>query len=421
MITANFILSKLPEIKNVSDIVVSEQNVSDIKTGMLQEYEKDKADYDLIYKYFVRNTAIKTLENVYNFLKRNVRNVTESEKFQTLRTPAVLLSTGLSLGADCKNYSLFIAGIIGAINRAKVFDIPFSFRFADYVEEDSVSHHVFIVAYPDGEEIWIDAIDDVPYFDYRKEPDSFTDKKVYPMLVAMSGMKKIGSPITADTVYSAATAIDPLNSSASAALNTGADIATGDWINAAVNAYSLVQGLLFSKPDWQVWRDALAKVSPDIAALTYLVYAATLPVNTGGNGDSQIARYSQFNELFGFLGGNDKTAQLSANIVAAWNAQVMLARAHGMPVDQNSLIDPAKASTYNSPYIMNGEITKEGLVQVSKTGLVNPAIIQKLYTTAPSSAVTINPATGQPVAASSGNGLLYVALAAGAAKLAHLF
>ena len=242
------------------------------------------------------------------------------------------------------------------------------------------------------------------------------------MLVQTSGFKnRIGAkPSTSDIIYSAATASDKIDPTVSAALNTAGDVVTGDWVNAALNAYSAVQNLLFSKPDWQTWRDVLQKYSPDIAALTYLVYTATLPVYTGGNGDSQQARYTQFNELFGRLGGNNKTAQLSANIVAAWNAQVNAARAQGMPTDANNVIDPAAASQLNSPYIINGMITKEGLVQVSKTGLVSPAIIQKLYNSAPSNAVVTN-ANGQPVAASSTNNLLLVALAAGGAKLLHLF
>lgn len=396
-------MSKLPPVQHKDIIIANEQNVNDIKKAILREYELDKNDYDLICKYFLRKSEYKTLENIYLFLKRYVRNVTESEQTQTLRTPAVLLSTGLTLGADCKNYALFVAGIIGAINRAGVFNIPFCFRFAKYLDNGEISHHVFVVALIDDQEIWIDAIDEVPYFNFKKQPYSYSDKNVNDMLIKMSGYK-VG---------------DVVND----AVNAGSDAATGDWLKFATDAYTFVQSLFFGKRDYQVWQEALSKVSPDIAALTYLVYTATLPVFTGGNGDSQIARYSQFNELFGRLGGNDKTSQLSSNVVSAWNGQVKAAQSQGMPVDGNNLIDPTKASNNVSPYVINGVITKEGLVLISKTGLVSPAVVQKLYNDAPTTTTTTaTNAQGQPVAtAQNSNGLLVGAGALLLAKLAHIF
>lgn len=415
MVSAQFILSLLPPVDDKKIVWVDDQSVSDIKKGMIQAFELDRSDYKKIYKYFLGSTDLQTCKNIWQFLRANVRNVTESDQLQTLRTPASLLETGQTIGADCKNYALFIAGIL------QFTDIPFAFRFCKYISNGIVSHHVFIVGFIDDEEVWIDPIKEVKYFDYRRYPDKYTDIKFNNMaLVRMSG---IGDSSPADYIYSAATTVDKTNTSASAALNTAGDVVTGDWFAAASNAWSLVQNLFGGVRDYQVWQKQLSTVNPDIVALTYLVYAASLPVYTGGNGDSQIARYSQYNELFGKLGNNNQITRVSSNVAAEWNAQVMAARAKGMPADDNNLVDATQASTNISPYVINGVISQEAMQQIGKTGLVQPSILQRLYATAPSvSATTINPATGTPTttSAASSSGVLLIGGLIGA-KLLHLF
>ena len=417
MVSASFILSVLPPVDDKKTVWVNEQSVSDIKKAMMQAFELDRSDYKKIYKYFLGSTDLQTCKNLWRFLRNNVNNVTESDQLQTLRTPASLLETGKTIGADCKNYALFIAGVL------QFTDIPFSFRFCKYKDNGDVSHHVFIVAYINGDEVWIDPIDEVKFFDQRRDPDQYTDIKINTMLVRMSGY---GAVKASDAIYSAATAIDSSNQTASAVLNTAGDLVTGDWFNAAMNAYTAVKSLLGGKPDWQIWQSQLSTptINPDLVALTYLVYCSSLPVDTGGNGDSQLARYSQYNELFGRLGGNNQISRVSSNVAAEWNAQVMAARSKGMPVDPNSLVDATQASANISPYVINGMITQQALAAIGKTGLVPPAVLQRLMSTAPSASVsTINPATGTPTAGTSSGSTAGLILIGGAiaAKLMHLF
>lgn len=189
--SANFLLSKLPVYTGTEKLIVSNQGIGDIKRAIQDRFEMDKLDYASIAPYFVGDTVLETCRNVYDFLRENVRNVMESGELQRVKSPAAIIATGQTTGGDCKNYSLFAAGILDAINRSGIQKIPLAFRYAKYKSWNGIiSDHVFVVAYPGtNKEIWIDGIDDVEYFNQQKQPDYFTDKKINSMaLVSVSGM-----------------------------------------------------------------------------------------------------------------------------------------------------------------------------------------------------------------------------------------
>lgn len=193
MIDANFILSKLPAYIGKSEVITSNQTVADIKRAILKSFELDKKQYASIAPYFVGNTVKDTCLNVWNFLRDNVINITEGIEVQSVKSPAAIIATGKTTGSDCKNYALFTAGILDAINRSGLQKIPIAFRFAKYQQFDgSYLDHVFVVVYPKRKnEIWIDCIKDVPYFDYRRLPDFYTDKIINSMaLVRVAGLPK---------------------------------------------------------------------------------------------------------------------------------------------------------------------------------------------------------------------------------------
>lgn len=194
MIDANFILSKLPPYTAKEVVIEQNQSVNDIKKAILKAFEADKKQYAAIAPYFVGNTVKDTCKNVWKFLRDNVKNVTESADLQSVKTPSAIIATGQTTGSDCKNYSLFVGGILDAINRSGLQAIPIAFRFCRYKQFDgSYLDHVFIVVYPKTKnEIWVDCINDVPYFDAKRYPDYFTDTKINSMaLVRMSGMSNM--------------------------------------------------------------------------------------------------------------------------------------------------------------------------------------------------------------------------------------
>jgi histone H1/5 len=184
------LLAQLKPFANKQHILVNDQQVSDIITGLLNTHNQYKSEYDKIAGGFKSRTDKETGKKIYTFLKNNVNYVIEPDSKQTLKSPAAILYTGKSTGSDCKNYSLFTGGILSALNR-KGANIKWCYRFASYRMFDKMPHHVFVVINPNtANEIWVDAV--LPKFNLKKQYYYKTDKKVNDMaLVAVAG---IGAP-----------------------------------------------------------------------------------------------------------------------------------------------------------------------------------------------------------------------------------
>ena len=187
-----FILSKLPIYTGTVNVISEDQSVKDIINGVKYCHDKYAEDYDLIGQYFIGSTAEDTCENIFDFLRKSSFYYIEGTDKQTLRSPAAILSTGKTIGIDCKNYALFIGGVLDAINRSLEQNIPYVYRFASDKMFDKTPNHVFIVAFPNTKyETWIDPIPEVSYFDQRLTYYYYTDKKFSKMsLQIISGRKK---------------------------------------------------------------------------------------------------------------------------------------------------------------------------------------------------------------------------------------
>ena len=186
-----FILSKLPVYTGKVNVISEDQTVRDIINGVKYCHNKYSGDYDKIGDYFIKNTPEETCENIFDFLRASSFYYVEGDDKQTLRSPSAILSTGKTIGIDCKNYALFIGGVLDAINRTGKQYIPFVYRFASDKLFDSTPNHVFIVAYPGTDnEIWVDPIPEVGYFNEKLTYYSYTDKNFSKMaLQIISGRK----------------------------------------------------------------------------------------------------------------------------------------------------------------------------------------------------------------------------------------
>ena len=179
-LSKKFLLNKISGFQNSSKMIVLEQSTGDIIQAILKTHPKYSFDYKKISQYFKGKTDKETCQNVWNFLKKNIKYVIESENKQIVRSPAAILFQGVS---DCKCYSLFAGGILDALN------IPFCYRFASYREENKQPGHVFIVAFPGTiNEIWIDPV--LSRFDYKKQFVYKIDKK--PKKMAIYSVSGIG-------------------------------------------------------------------------------------------------------------------------------------------------------------------------------------------------------------------------------------
>lgn len=182
MINKQTILGKLQPFKNYQKVVVFDQTVGDIISGILSTHEKYKSEYDKISDQFIGESELETARNIWNFLHSNVPYYVESTDSQTLRSPSAIVA----MPGDCKSYALFANGIFDSLNRKGIFHTPIAYRFADY-RNIGEFQHVFSVLNPGTDhEIWIDPV--LPRFNQKKQPTSYKDKKIKMALIAMSGI-----------------------------------------------------------------------------------------------------------------------------------------------------------------------------------------------------------------------------------------
>jgi len=191
MVSVNTLINKLEPFLGKKDVIVYNQDTTDIIDGILSNHQKYSSEYDKIYRYFIEDdNTDQTAYNVWCFLKDNFSYVIEPEKMQILRSPAAILGSNRN-GIDCKGYATFAAGIMSAWKRnaGKKFDVVY--RFASYDAFDKTPQHVFVVIKEDGNEYWIDPVLDE--YDQKKQPYFYKDKKINDMaLIALSGVRKIG-------------------------------------------------------------------------------------------------------------------------------------------------------------------------------------------------------------------------------------
>lgn len=180
MVTKKRLLNVLSPYQNQQKMLVFDQSTGDIIQSILEAHEKYKNEYKKIGSFFRGEDSEETGRNIFNFIKKNVPYVIESEDKQLVKSPAAILNTQ----ADCKCYSLFIGGVANALN------IPFCFRFASYKPNQKNPGHVFIVFHPGtSNEIWVDPV--LNFFNYKKQYCYAIDKK--PRKMAIYSISGIGA------------------------------------------------------------------------------------------------------------------------------------------------------------------------------------------------------------------------------------
>jgi hypothetical protein len=190
MVSKNLILGILPPFQNKQNVILENQNVSDIITGILNTHNKYAKQYDKIYKYFIGEDLEQTGRNIFDFLKANVPYFIESNEFQYLKSPASIVSTK----GDCKSFALFACGVLHAFARNEHPDLEVKYRFASYDPYNKTPEHVFCVVKEYGKEYWIDPVLD--RFNQRKDPYFYKDKKLNNMaLVGLSGIENANDQI----------------------------------------------------------------------------------------------------------------------------------------------------------------------------------------------------------------------------------
>jgi len=178
MISRAFLLHQISGFENRKNIIVEDQSTGDIIKAILETHPKYRDDYKKLAPYFRGSNEIRSCEKIWNFLKKNIRYVVESENKQYVRSPAAILKQAVS---DCKCYSLFAGGICDSLG------MNFCFRFASYNDFTKQPGHVFVVVNPGtNNEIWIDPV--LSYFNYKKPYYFKIDKKPKMAIYSISGI-----------------------------------------------------------------------------------------------------------------------------------------------------------------------------------------------------------------------------------------
>lgn len=160
-----FLLSKLSGFSGNRKTITRNQDVFDIVGAMMEAHKIYASEYDKISGYFYAGSDEKTARKIFDFLKRNVKYFVESDKDQRVMSPAAILTLKKN---DCKNYALFINGILDSLKRQGKIKGQVIYRFASYRLLDEAPHHVFSVLKMGGREIFIDPV-----------LSSFDEKKIY--------------------------------------------------------------------------------------------------------------------------------------------------------------------------------------------------------------------------------------------------
>jgi hypothetical protein len=150
------LIGRLNPYGNNKKVIVHDQGTDDIIKSILAAHKIYASEYDKIADYFWTGDIKSTCQNIWNFLKKNIKYHIESESQQKIMSPTAILTLAKN---DCKNYALFINGVLNSLQRKGKFNNKIVYRFASYKLLDEIPHHVFTVAIDDnGNEIWIDPV-----------------------------------------------------------------------------------------------------------------------------------------------------------------------------------------------------------------------------------------------------------------------
>lgn len=194
----NLLLGRLKPFGGNSKMLVMDQQVPDIISAMLSAHKMYASEYDKISQDFYSGDGIQTAKKLFDFLKKNVRYKIESDQAQRIMSPGAILSLGKN---DCKNYALFIMGVLDSLKRKGLINNKIYFRFASYRLLDEIPHHVFAVIQDNkGNEYFIDPV--LSKFNERKTYYHKIDKEPTMPLYSVSGIgakkkavKKAAAPV----------------------------------------------------------------------------------------------------------------------------------------------------------------------------------------------------------------------------------
>lgn len=162
-----------PDFKN--KIVYNDGLNSDIIKTINSTFSRTVNEAKPFADSFAGSTRTDTARNIWNFLRNKIKYQKDPEGKQLIRMPRRFVYDGTG---DCKSFSAFTAGILGALN------MPVTYRYASYDKNDRTPSHIYVVTKDEqGRDIIIDGV----YTRFNEEaPYTFkTDNKM--QIAVLSG------------------------------------------------------------------------------------------------------------------------------------------------------------------------------------------------------------------------------------------
>ena len=146
MLYPNDLLDFLPPINDKVDVLVESQDATDIVNEMVATAIMFQKMYDLICTQFEMGRVSVTLEMLWKFVKNNFTYKADSDMYQNLYAPNVMLTKCADEGftIDCKNYSLFMYGILAGLKK-RGFNYNPMFKFVSFNSNNQPTH-VYVIS-----------------------------------------------------------------------------------------------------------------------------------------------------------------------------------------------------------------------------------------------------------------------------------
>ena len=97
MVNRNVLMGKVSPFLGKREIIVGNQDTTDIIDALIKNHYKYASEYDKIFRYFDGGSVEETAFNVWQFLKDDFKYTIEPEKMQILRSPAAILASNCLL------------------------------------------------------------------------------------------------------------------------------------------------------------------------------------------------------------------------------------------------------------------------------------------------------------------------------------
>ena len=166
--------STIPLPKNKETIFFNDGDTHDI-INVIEKVDKDSESnrYTKDFaKQFEDKDEFKTCENIWQFVKNNIKYSADKSGHEIVQYPNYLVYNGKG---DCKSFSILIGDLLRNVHNGK---IDFRYRFISQDIFDKTPKHVYVVAtLNDGYECILDAV----YTDFDREPKYFykTDRAAF--------------------------------------------------------------------------------------------------------------------------------------------------------------------------------------------------------------------------------------------------